>query len=84
MTLPPAEFCLPNCPSVLGKCWTVCRVFLDLIWVLFWIRDWPEVSTLPFGDWYLDFGNLSVRLKMFLLSLIVLRSASWFSSDVFA
>jgi hypothetical protein len=32
----------------------------------------------------LDFGNLSVRLKMFLLSLIVLRSASWFSSDVFA
>ena len=60
-------------------CFRLVEGLLTVLW--FPIRCCPEVRTL--GELYFDLGSLSVRLKMFLLSLIVFNSYSWLGSSEF-
>jgi len=60
-------------------------VCFDLIFVCWFPSKLVPDKSPAFGDLYLALGSLSVRLKMFLLSRIVLSIASCtLSSDVFA
>ena len=58
-------------------------VFLDWVFGLLASMTPPDDNSPALGDLYLALGSLSVKLKMFLLSLIVLRrGSSGLSSDV--
>jgi hypothetical protein len=79
---PYAEFCFLGTFSELPACWIVWTVAFDFIpLVLFARRLGPDSRPPAFGDLYLDFGSRSVRLKMFLLSLIVFSISPFTASS---
>ena len=62
--------------SRLGGCEMVYMVALDFMWELLLPARMLPLNSPALGDLYLDLGNLSVKLNIFLLSLIVFNIAS--------